>query len=197
LTYLEALSGLLVGDAPLAAVKTAVDAFITAYNDAFVAQVGKQNDMKNCSITLKGLRRKCAVGMYSNLGNLIGKYAETPEVVGGYFDLEQIRRSTPKSDGGPNNEFTVEVPKGESKEGGFAFADNTKFLFYNSGATKMAVNTSPTPTQAALPDHAVVFEPEEEGEKLALELGMAGYRYLIITNLDDTSEGEMTINTVE
>lgn len=197
ITFLEAFLGLLDGDAPLADVKTSVEAFITAYTTAFAAQVGKQNDVKNCSIKLRLLRKECAVAMYSNLGYLIGKNAATPEVVGGYFDLEQIRRSTPKADGGPGTEFTVVVSGGEAKEAGFAFADSTRFLFYNSGTTKMAVNTSPTSTQTELPDYAVVFEPEEEGEKLATDLGMAGYRYMIITNMEAASEGEMTIDTVE
>jgi len=68
---------------------------------------------------------------------------------------------------------------------------------YNAGMGKLAVNTSVTPTQLSPPAYAVVLQPEEEIEKAAQDLGIAGDRYLIITNLDQGSEGEITINIVK
>ncbi len=197
ITFVESLFEKIGTDASLSAVKTDIELFLTNYSTALANRLGRQDDVTTSLDKLRAIRTECAVAMYANLGALMTKNAATPEITGNFFDLEQIRRSTPKSEGGTSSELTITIPKGGAKEGGFVFTADTVFLLYDSGQTQLAVNTAATSTQTEVPDYAALLEPEDELEKAARDMGMPGDRFLIITNLDPDNDGEITIDIID
>lgn len=75
----------------LAAVKALVDAFATQINDARDIQEGAKGGKKSGSLDVESKRIVAMTGQYRNLGFLMDKYADTPDLITPFFDLAVLR----------------------------------------------------------------------------------------------------------
>jgi hypothetical protein len=81
-------------NADLAALKTEIELFYTALNDAFEAQKGAKLLTNNLSDAVDTARIKMCTTQYANLGAMMQQYAATPLLSGNYFDQKAIRNGT-------------------------------------------------------------------------------------------------------
>ena len=87
----SALSTKMQPYAALATVKGLVDLFATDINNARDTQEGAKGGKKSASIDVDSKRIVAMTGQYRNLGLLMDKYADTPEVIAPFFDLDVLR----------------------------------------------------------------------------------------------------------
>ena len=156
----------------------------------------RQKKIKDTATILRVQKKICATAMYSNLGYLIYKFPDQPDVIGSYFDISQIVRSTPKSEGGEAEELTITIPAGKSVEGGFQFQDLTKIHVYNSGTEDLILFTSDNKDQPVIPEEPFIIHPEDEEDIVMYTLGVANNRYFFIANQSE-NEGEIVISLIE
>lgn len=86
----DALSRAIGTDAPLATVKTEVDTYYTQLQDAVTVQQGSMGDTTHSSASLNNARIAAMQMQYADLGFLMNKYFETPEVIKMFFDVETL-----------------------------------------------------------------------------------------------------------
>jgi hypothetical protein len=110
---LRVLAEALTGIAPLAAVKTDVDAFYTQLNTARAQQQGKKSDTKTESTELTAALMAAMTGLYAVLGACMQHFAATPQAIKSIFDIQTIQNKK-------QTIFIHTVPKG---------MDATEFIF--------------------------------------------------------------------
>jgi hypothetical protein len=195
ITQVEGLLLNIGTDPGLAAVAADINDFLTEYYQANSAQSGAKHAVKTRATELRVARKNVAAALYKNLGYLIYNYGDSPEVIGNYFDLEKIRSSVPKSEGGTSDELVIHVPPAKSVECGFSFEDTGKILVYNSSDEDIYIYKAATPYEFNITADAKVVNPDEEKEFLLSDLGANGLRYLFAANKGST-EADITISLV-
>jgi len=99
------LSQALIGIAPLAATKTAVDAFYATLIAARTLQKGQISDTKDESDDVTVVLRTAVDGLYAVLGACMQQFASNPLLIKPIFDISKIRDLEQTS-------FTATLPKG-------------------------------------------------------------------------------------
>lgn len=91
------LSQSLKGDTDLAATKTLVDAFVGLLDAARGTQLGSKSSNNKGSESVGLALENAMLMQYRNLGLLMDKYADKPDTIASFFDLNTIRESTQTS----------------------------------------------------------------------------------------------------
>lgn len=107
LSEVQALAQRLLDYPALAATQADVDAFATNMQTARDNQQQKEELVAMASDTLEQARLALCTMMYGNLGALMDKYRETPDVVENFWQLDLIRRTG--GDSGDDDLPTTEV----------------------------------------------------------------------------------------
>lgn len=90
---LDSLSTTIGGNVPLHPVQVLVDATYTEMNDARNAQTGGKSTQGTVSELVESTMDACNVMAYGDLGFLMNKNRENPELTAPLFDLETLRSS--------------------------------------------------------------------------------------------------------
>ncbi len=175
--------------AALAATKTDVDNFYATLLAARSDQQVKEELVRVKSDLLETGRMNTAVGMYSNLGRLMVKFATNPSQLDRFFDLALIQ-SPPKD----KNTFSVIVAGGDNANiisGGFT--DTTMFKIFNTGDTTGRIFTSTSATGTSIPGQGIELAPNTNTTVVATALGDPGNTFLNVTNLDPVNQGSFSV----
>jgi hypothetical protein len=179
--------------APLAALKTTVDAF---YDDLLAArdvQQTKEELVRTKSQALETQRVASANLAYGNIGLLMDKYLNEPVQIERFFDLTLLQ-----SNGGsePNEPITGTIAGGDTVNilnGGFD--DSTQFVIENTGDTALKFCRAIDATRACT-DVGIELNPHTSMTVLATDLGPSGNAFLNVTNLDATNQGAWSVIVV-
>jgi hypothetical protein len=196
ITHIEALLSNIDDYNTLGDAKAMVETFLTDYETLNQTNKTKHNAIKTIAVELKENKKKCAVAMYSNLGYLIYKYPTQPDLIGSFYDITQIVRSTPKTEGGEAEEKTYTLPAETTVEAGFPFTAETKIHYYVSGTEELYLFTKSDKNDTTLPENPKVVQPEEEGDIVMYTLGDSENRYFFIANKSG-NVAEIVIDLVE
>ena len=183
----KALSNHLIGIAALATTKIAVDAYYTALDTANTAQKGNKTTTNTASTAVEAARIAACIGLYAVLGGLMQKYSATPEKVGDFMDLENIRS-------GQQSEFIGRVSGGGShlicKR---TLPDTTSILLKNTGDTPLRFYLS-TQKNEAISTPFVEVPPLSDKEVQINQLGdPTTQHYLQVFNADTLTEGRWEV----
>lgn len=175
-------------------VKTIIEAFLSRIETARNLQQGKEGLEASLSQQVEVQRVNCADGMYYVQGALMQKFYKNRSQIGTFFDLENIRKSTPEEEE-PEGGLVLTLAPGQTLEAGITFTPDAVLLFINHGEGPITIFVSgETPTEPEVP---FVLAAGEEAEKSVSELGAAGSRFLYIKNANPDLPGSIEIITIE
>jgi hypothetical protein len=185
---LYALSKALSNDEALAPVKTEVDTFYAQIDAAYNKQKESKTLTKNKSSELEAARVAMCIGQYADLGDLIKKYAATPEKMEPFFDLMAIRQSKQVL-------FTGQLKAGEVYtivKHTFGLSDQVMLI--NSGVTELKFYLASAKNMK--PGTTFITLASGEQTVLASALGKLTDTYLTVNNTDSIHEGSFGIELV-
>jgi len=191
---LKSLSANIGNEERLAAVKSDIIEFTTKIEDSRNEQQGKEGLIAKLSDELEQQRIKCAKGMYYNLGGLMQKYVDNPELISNFYELENIRKTGREEQEIPEA-ITGTIDADEKvilADGGFT-AD-TNYLLKNIGDTQLKFYTAES--VGIVPENALMLESGAEINVVASQLGTVGNQLLIVYNPDSENTGEYFVNQV-
>lgn len=173
----------------LAPVKAEVDARITQLQGANMAQDETQGEQTTDSSAVEAARIVLCKNLYYVLGGLMMHYADTPDAIAGYFDLETLRAK-------PQTEFTGSINAGDTK-----FIVKRKLeadedvRIRNTGEDELVFYFAPTKTTPLTAQMAQ--QPVQPGADItvdAVALGASATNvYLLVHNGPLFAEGHWTV----
>ncbi len=185
-TAVKTFSESLNGDAALAAVKTDVDNFYQQLSEVLSNQKGEKRSTSVSSQLVEKTRVAMCTGQYANLGALMQKYAETPEIIESFFDLAAIRS-------GAQVLFTGDT-KPQEHENIFkhTFFANDTVRLENEGVTDLKFYLADS--KNAPLNGTVVSVPAGETVTVPVtQLGNATNTFLNVHNPDNINKGEWKV----
>jgi hypothetical protein len=173
----------------LAATETDVNNFYATLLSARNTQQTKEMGVSTGSGDVETARINSAVQMYFTLGTLMAKFKDDPSQIERFWQMSLLRST------GGDIILTDNIAGGDTDNilsGGFD--DTTEFEITNTGTTllKFCTGTSPSDTSAV----GVELIKGATVTKTALELGVAGYTFLNVKNLDATNQGSWKVKVL-
>lgn len=174
----------------LAAVKTDVDAFLQALDDARTAQQGSEKRDATFRNDLEDARVDLAIAMHRAFGGLIQLYADNTKRIEIFYEMKYVRSSsrTPSNtggnggNGGSGTSVTVNAGSQAVLLTG-VYSDNTAFVVNNTGSDTLGLFVSNDPQAPAPADMSYINTGEVvsfTGDELTD--GNAPMKYLIAVN---------------
>lgn len=123
--------------------------------------------------------------VFGNWGALIDIFRDTPDEANRFFDYSVLRSHIKDEE-----DFTGPIAGGDTLivcSGNFE--DDTEILLMNPGVTVLKYFTAPDETPGALPA-GIEINPGTSQKVNALALGAAGNKFLKVSNLDASNQGE-------
>ena len=173
-------------DVALADLKEEVDLFYSQTNDAYNVQQGAISTSKGLSDAIDQTRINMCVGMYSNLGKLMAKYAATPGEIDKFFPLELIRNAQ-------QVDFTNSVQKQSIRfivKRTLVGTDTIRFV--NDGTTDLWFYLAPNKTSTPDTQHVVVHQ-NSETTVTAASLGDVANTYIMAWNPETEQAGHFVM----
>ncbi len=193
---IETLSLNLKEYASLAAIQLEVKKYFDDLKSARNVQQKKIGLLKEKAHEMKSAHVALANLLYANLGLLMNKYANEPEKIQAFFDLELLRSHKSKDDTVPSDTFMLSIPTNINKEAGISFEVDSTLLFYNDSNVPLEVYTAADKNDP-IPAQTITIDPDEEKELNVNELGAPGNRFLFVVNHDLNEVGKMEITLVK
>ena len=189
-TMLKALSERADEHVPLAAVATEIDTFHTELKNLRDAQQGKEQQVGSTSTLLETQRVALANMMYANLGILMDKYADAPDNIANFWEVQLLQNHSSSTDE-DSEEFNGIIAAGATVNLTSSIADSADIVMTNTGSVPLLFCAAPDAATACGVD-ALVLNPGEVHEGTGADFNSAG-SHLNITNNDPTTEGSYNV----
>ncbi len=174
---IKTLSESLKGITELAAIKTQVDNFYTQVLAARTAQLGNKSAANQGGDAVANAVAACMIMQYRNLGLLMDKYADKPDMIETYFDLETLQESTQTS-------FTGTLDPAENEAvlvHTFMPGDELRLKIIGDAAAKFYLSNTPNGTNSIAVEVAANTQAIVTVDDFAIT-DYGNYRYLTVVN---------------
>lgn len=186
ITAVNALSITIGTDNALQTLKTEVDNFYDALMKANNTQKGSKTQKNNSSTDVETKRLALCTELYGVLGSLVVHFKETPEAVGDFFLLEELRspeQTTYRHDIGGDETLLVFVR---------SFEEGEDIRLTNRGNTDLKFARVPQQTDT-MPGTAFILPASQQTTVTANALGANDNRFLIVQNVNANEKGAYTV----
>lgn len=183
--------------AVLAAVKLEVETFQTELETIRDAQQVKEQLVEQSSTLLEQARVNLARIMYGNLGQLMDKYRDTPDVIGNFWELKWLRGASASNSSQPQvEEFSGSVAPGETVNVTTNVQGVSALVLSNTGTVPLLFCASPDDATACDLTGSLLLQPGEVYEATDSNLNGTGNPFLNVTNNDAATEGSYNVEVV-